>query len=212
MFSIFFLLFIALVGSLLLVPLQLGSRGIWAKRFRIFVTVLGLGIFSCYFISKSLPDFRKDALSIQVINKLPLPLDFYFVQVDGKKSKNLQYKTKNLGVIRSNYYRLEYLDANNADEVWVVAFLGKKNMVYFSQQSLASKNEDRKIEINNYLNQSTKLSGIAKTQIEILKSENTRTAIWIVLDFLLLFLHSALLVRKSFQKKIPKNFRDHYKN
>jgi len=197
MFSLFFLLFIALVGSLLLIPFKLGSRGIWAKRFRIFVTVLGLGIFAYYFISKSLPDFRKDALSIQVINKLPLPLDFYFVQVEGKKSENLIYKTKHLGIIRTNHYRLEYLDVKNADEVWIAGFLGKKNMVYFSQQSLASKNEDRKIEINNYLNQSAKLSGIAKTQIEFLKSENTHTAIWIVLDLLLLFLNGALLLRKS---------------
>ena len=202
MFTIFFLLFLALAASLFLVPFKTGRRAFWARTFRVFVVVLSIGAFTYFFVTKSLSQFRKDALSIQLINKLPLPLDFYFIQLETDESKNLTYETRHVGNIRSNHYRLEYLDVQNSDEVWIAGFLGKKNMVYFSQHSLVSKNEDRKIEVNNYLNQSAKLSEIAKIQIEELKAENRSTAIWIVLDFLLLFLNLYLLFTLK-SRKIP---------
>ena len=75
-------------------------------------------------------------------------------------------------------------------------------MVYFSQHAVPNKNEDQIIEIQNYINQSQKLSEIAGKQIEILKLENMKTAIWITLDLLLLFLNIALLLKKA-NKKIP---------
>ncbi|MBP3840402.1 MAG: hypothetical protein J6D35_05535, partial [Chryseobacterium sp.] len=105
--------------------------------------------------------------------------------------------------IRSNFYRIEYLDMSNSDEFWIAGFMGRKNMVYFSQHSVPNKNEDQIIEIQNYINQSQKLSEIAEKQIEVLKFENMKTAIWITLDILLLFLNVALLFKKS-NKKIPK--------
>ena len=77
-------------------------------------------------------------------------------------------------------------------------------MVYFSQHAVPNKNEDQIIEIQNYINQSQKLSEIAGKQIEMLKLENMKTAIWITLDLLLLFLNIAVLLKKS-NKKIPKN-------
>ncbi|HAI81796.1 MAG TPA: hypothetical protein DCL65_12310, partial [Chryseobacterium sp.] len=132
------------------------------------------------------------------------PLDFYLIKINSEKDAPKVYETGHVGNIRSNYYRIEYLDMTNSDEFWIAGFMGKKNMVYFSQHAVPNKNEDQIIEIQNYINQSQKLSEIAGKQIEILKLENMKTAIWITLDLLLLFLNIAVLLKKS-NKKIPKN-------
>ena len=179
-----------------------GSFKTWTKAFRIFVVVAGIGIFTYYFVKKSLSSFRADALTVQMINKLPFPLDFYLIKINSEKDAPKVYETGHVGNIRSNYYRIEYLDMSNSDEFWIAGFMGKKNMVYFSQHAVPNKNEDQIIEIQNYINQSQKLSEIAGKQIEILKLENMKTAIWITLDLLLLFLNIAVLLKKS-NKKIP---------
>ena len=203
MFYVFFLLFVALCAGLMLSVFKTGSFKTWAKAFRIFVVVAGIGIFTYYFVTKSLTKFRADALTVQMINKLPFPLDFYLIKINTEKDAPKVYETGHVGSIRSNYYRIEYLDMSNSDEFWIAGFMGKKNMVYFSQHSVPNKNEDQIIEIQNYINQSQKLSDIAEKQIEVLKFENTKTAIWITLDLLLLFLNVVLLFKKS-HKKIPK--------
>lgn len=164
--------------------------------------VAGIGIFTYYFVTKSLTKFRADALTIQMINKLPFPLDFYLIKINSEKDAPVVYETGHVGNIRSNYYRIEYLDMSHSDEFWIAGFMGKKKMVYFSQHAVPNKNEDQIIEIQNYINQSQKLSEIAGKQIEILKLENMKTAIWITLDLLLLFLNIALLLKKA-NKKIP---------
>ena len=179
-----------------------GSFRTWTKAFRIFVVVAGIGIFTYYFVTKSLTKFRADALTIQMINKLPFPLDFYLIKINSEKDAPVVYETGHVGTIRSNYYRIEYLDMSHSDEFWIAGFMGKKKMVYFSQHAVPNKNEDQIIEIQNYINQSQKLSEIAGKQIEILKLENMKTAIWITLDLLLLFLNIALLLKKA-NKKIP---------
>ena len=179
-----------------------GSFRTWTKAFRIFVVVAGIGIFTYYFVTKSLTKFRADALTIQMINKLPFPLDFYLIKINSEKDAPVVYETGHVGNIRSNYYRIEYLDMSHSDEFWIAGFMGKKKMVYFSQHAVPNKNEDQIIEIQNYINQSQKLSEIAGKQIEILKLENMKTAIWITLDLLLLFLNIALLLKKA-NKKIP---------
>ena len=179
-----------------------GSFRTWIKAFRIFVVVAGIGIFTYYFVTKSLTKFRADALTIQMINKLPFPLDFYLIKINSEKDAPVVYETGHVGNIRSNYYRIEYLDMSHSDEFWIAGFMGKKKMVYFSQHAVPNKNEDQIIEIQNYINQSQKLSEIAGKQIEILKLENMKTAIWITLDLLLLFLNIALLLKKA-NKKIP---------
>ena len=179
-----------------------GSFKTWTKAFQIFVVVAGIGIFTYYFVKKSLSSFRADALTVQMINKLPFPLDFYLIKINSEKDAPKVYETGHVGNIRSNYYRIEYLDMSNSDEFWIAGFMGKKNMVYFSQHAVPNKNEDQIIEIQNYINQSQKLSEIAGKQIEILKLENMKTAIWITLDLLLLFLNIAVLLKKS-NKKIP---------
>ena len=188
----------------MLAVFRTGSFKTWTKAFRIFVVLAGIGIFTYYFVTKSLTKFRADALTVQMINKLPFPLDFYLIKINSEKDAPKVYETGHVGTIRSNYYRIEYLDMTNSDEFWIAGFMGKKNMVYFSQHAVPNKNEDQIIEIQNYINQSQKLSEIAGKQIEILKLENMKTAIWITLDLLLLFLNIAVLLKKS-NKKIPKN-------
>ena len=203
MFYVFFLLFLSLCAGLMLSVFRTGSFRTWTKAFRIFVVVAGIGIFTYYFVTKSLTKFRADALTIQMINKLPFPLDFYLIKINSEKDAPVVYETGHVGNIRSNYYRIEYLDMSHSDEFWIAGFMGKKKMVYFSQHAVPNKNEDQIIEIQNYINQSQKLSEIAGKQIEILKLENMKTAIWITLDLLLLFLNIALLLKKA-NKKIPK--------
>ena len=203
MFYLFFLLFVTLSAGLLSTVFRTGNFKTWGKIFRIFVVVISVGIFAYYFITKSLTKFREDSLTVQMINKLPFPLDFYLIKINGEKETASVYETGHVGSIRSNFYRIEYLDMSNSDEFWIAGFMGKKNMVYFSQHSVPNKNEDQIIEIQNYINQSQKLSDIAEKQIEVLKFENTKTAIWITLDLLLLFLNVVLLFKKS-HKKIPK--------
>ena len=196
MFSIFLLLFLALSAALIIYPFKNGKRGFWTKIFRIFVVLISVGVFAYFFITKSLTRFTKDAMTVQIINKMPLPLDVYLVKINQDDDAQKGYETRHVGTIRTNHFRMEYLDIKKSDEFWIAALQGKNNMVYFSQHSLANKNEDRNIEIQTYLNQSEKLSAIAKEKIEDLKIENSKSAIWIVLDLLLLFLNIVLLFKK----------------
>ncbi|AZB21837.1 hypothetical protein EG338_06980 [Kaistella haifensis] len=197
MFYLFFLLFIALCLGLVFSIFKEGRFRIAATIFRITVVIISISVFSYYFVTKSINQFRKDSLTVQLINTLPFPLDFYIVKVNNDKNSAEKYVTTRSGSIRTDYYRIEYLDMKNSDQFWVAGFMGRKNMVYFSQHAVPNKNEDQIIEIRNYINQSQKLSEIAQTQIEVLKSENMKTAIWFTLDLLLLFLNTILLLRRS---------------
>jgi hypothetical protein len=173
-----------------------GRFRFWVKIFRILVVSITILIFTYYFFSRSLNQYRENSLTVQVVNKLPFPLDFYLVKVNNGDNDS-RYETRHLGNIRSSFYRIDYLDMKNSDEYWIAAYMGRKNLVYFSQHAVPNKNEDQIIEIQNYINQSVKLSEISKTLVADLKFENMKTAIWITLDLLLLFLNIALLVRKS---------------
>lgn len=53
------------------------------------------------------------------------------------------------------------------------------------------------IEVQNYINQSEKLSAIAKKEIEEDNYQNMLMGIWVTLCFLLLFLNFVLLVKKK---------------
>lgn len=196
MFYLFVLLFILLSAGLIFTVFKYGRLGFYSKIYRILVILFATGVFSYYFITQSLTQFREDSLTIQLINKLPFPLDFYIVKVKTVEGSAPSYQTSHSGDIRSDFYRIEYLDMTESDEFWIAGFMGKKNMVYFSQHSVPNKNEDQIIEIQNYINQSQKLSDIAATQIESLKFENMKTAIWMTLDLLLLFLNFTLLIRR----------------
>ncbi|SDQ74221.1 hypothetical protein SAMN05421664_2412 [Chryseobacterium soldanellicola] len=196
MMFIIFIIFLTLLISLLLSKVKKGKNAKWAKLFRISVVVFSISIFTYWFIQKSVIGVINNSVALQIINKLPQTLDFYVInQNDPEKDGILD--AKHVGKIRPEYYRIEYLKMDRSDEYWVVGYLGKKNLVYFSQHSVPNKNIDQIIEVQNYINQSLKLSEKAKKQIDAYNHENSKLGIWIVLDFLLLFLNLVLLLRNK---------------
>lgn len=195
MVFVILLIFWALLFSLILSKVKRGKGAEWAKLFRIITLVFVVSFFTYWFIKKSSIGIVQDSVALQVINKLPQPIDFYVINLnDPEAGKAIE--TEHIGKIRSEYFRIQYLRMEKSDEYWVVGYLGKKNLVYFSQHSVPNKNIDQIIEVNNYINQSVKLSDIAKKQIEAYNYENTKLGIWVTLDFLLLFLNLVLLIRK----------------
>jgi len=187
-----FVIFFASVFSLIL--FKVAAK--WAKLFRIFTLVFSISIFTYWFIKKSAIGVVNNSVALQIINKLPQTLDFYVInQNDSEKGGILE--AKHIGKIRPEYYRIEHLKMDKSDEYWVIGYLGKKNLVYFSQHSVPNKNIDQIIEVQNYINQSLKLSDEAKQQIDAYNHENIKLGIWISLDFLLLFLNLILLLRKK---------------
>lgn len=197
MFYLFLLLTVLLAFALIFSVLKSGRFAPWAKAYRIAVVSISLSIITVLFIRKSVDQFRENALTVQVINKLPIPLDFYIIKVNKDADPETKYEAKHVGNIRTNFYRNEYADMKNSDEFWIAALRGKNTLVYFSQHSVPNKNEDQILEIRNYVNQSLKLSDIAKTQIASMNFENMKTAIWLTLALLLIFLNLVLLLRKD---------------
>jgi len=195
MVFIIFIIFWASFISLFLSKVKKGKTAEWARLFRIATLVFSISIFTYWFIKKSAVGIVKDSVSLQVINKLPQPLDFYVINLKDK-DKNGIPDTKHIGKIRPEYYRIEYLKMDTSDEYWIVGYLGKKNLVYFSQHSVPNKNIDQVIEIQNYINQSLKLSEKAKKEVENYNYENIKLGIWVTLDFLLVFINLVLLLRK----------------
>lgn len=196
MMLIIFTLFLALVISLFLSKVRKGSGAEWAKLFRIVTVVLAVSVFTYWFIKKSSVGIVQNSLALQVINKLPQTLDFYVINVNEAANAAVP-EVKHIGTIRPEYYRIEYLRMDKSDEYWIVGYLGKKNLVYFSQHSVPNKNIDQVIEIHNYINQSMKLSDTAKKQVEAYNHENVKYGIWVTLDLLLLFLNLVLLLRRK---------------
>ncbi|AZA80433.1 hypothetical protein C1637_23140 [Chryseobacterium lactis] len=195
---VFFILIIfwACVLSLILYKVKSGEIAKWVKLFRILTVVFSVSFFAYWFIKKSAVAFVDNSVGLQVVNKLPQTLDFYLINVN-KVDKNSALEPKHIGKIRPEYYRVEYLKMDKSDEYWIAGYLGKKNLVYFSQHSVPNKNIDQIVEVQNYINQSMKLSDAAKKQVDAYNYENTKLGIWITLDFLLLFLNLVLLLRKN---------------
>ena len=202
MFYLFFLLAVLLAFCLLLSVIKTGRFKFWAKAFRIVIVGISVVVFGYYFIQKSVDHFLKDSLTVQVVNKLPFPLDFYIIKINEDSDPDLKYETRHLGNIRTDYYRIDYLKMDQSDQFWIAGYMGKKNLVYFSQHSIPNKNEDQIVEVRNYIVQSSKLADVAKVEIEALKFNNIKTAIWMTLGLLLLFLNLAVLLRKDKIKKI----------
>ena len=200
MFYLFFLLAVLLSFSLFLSVFKTGSFSFWAKTLRLIIVGISVAVFTYYFIQKSLDRFLENSLTVQVINKLPFPLDFYIIKVNNGVDPDLKYETQHVGNIRNNFYRIDYLKMETSDQFWIVAYMGKKNLVYFSQHSVPNKNEDQIIEVRNYIVQSSKLAEIAKNRIDELKFANIKTAIWMTLGLLLLFLNIGVLLRKPTKK------------
>ncbi|MFZ4930034.1 hypothetical protein [Chryseobacterium sp. Mn2064] len=193
---IIFIIFLACILSLVLFKVKSGRMAKWAKLFRIVTVVFSISVFTYWFIKKSAVAFVANSVGLQVVNKLPQTLDFYLINVK-KTDKNTTLEPKHIGKIRPEYYRIEYLKMDQSDEYWIAGYLGKKNLVYFSQHSVPNKNIDQIVEVQNYINQSMKLSDAAKKQVDAYNYENTKLGIWITLDFLLLFLNLVLLLKKN---------------
>jgi len=192
---IIFVIFLTLVISLILSKVKSGKSARWAKLFRMVTLVISISLFTYWFIKKSAIGIVKNSVSLQVINKLPQTLDFYVINLNNL-DKNGFMETQHIGKIRPEYYRIDHLKMSKSDKYWIVGYLGKKNLVYFSQHSVPNKNMDQMIEVRSYINQSEKLSEIAKQYVENYNFENIQLGIWVTLDFLLIFLNLSLLIRK----------------
>ena len=193
--SINFLLLFLLIFALVLSLFKTGKNARIARAFRIMITFLGILFFGYWFFQKSLNNFLEKSMSVQVINRLNQPIDFYAIKVINKD--NNQFLSKHLGKIRTNHYQIEYFDMSNSNEYWVIGYLPKSKMVYFTQHSVQNKEADQKIEVKNYLNQSVKLSEKAQEVVDNLKLGNIGQSVIVTLTLLLLFLNIVLLTRKK---------------
>ena len=197
MFYLYFLMTVLLALGLLLSVVRDDRFVIWARLYRISVSILATGLFTYYFFIKSIDQFAKDSLTVQVINKLPFPLDFYIVKINEAPNPGDRFETRHVGKIRTDYYRIDYLDMSNSEQFWLVGYMGNKTLVYFTQHAVPNKNEDQIIEVRNYIMQSSRLADSAKVKIDELKHNHIITAIWMTLGLLLLFLNVAVLLRRE---------------
>lgn len=194
---IIFLFFILLVFAIFLSAVRGEKWNFWNKVLRTIITISATAYFTFWFVEKSVSQFLENSLAIQVINYLPQPVDFYIIRIQDQVPENQKFSSKHVGQIRPEYFRIEYLNMQKSDEFWVVGYIGKGNLVYFSQVAVPNKNEDKIIEVRNYINHSLKLSAIATEKVEELKYENIKLSIWVTLDLLLIFLNSVLLFRTN---------------
>lgn len=191
-----FIIFLALCFALALSTIRRGRLVLQAKLMRVFIVLVAITTFTFWFVRSSLDPFQKDAMVLQIINKLPQPIDFYLVKINKEENAAKKRILKHIGNIRPQHFRIDYLKMDNSDEFWIAGYLGRKNMVYFSQHSVPNKNMDQIIEISNYLNQSVQLSDIAETEVDQYKSSILGSSIWMTLDLLLLFINVILLLRR----------------
>ena len=192
---IIFLILIFLIISLFLSGIRSEKWNLWSKVARITITISAAAYFTFWFVEKSVSQFLENSLAVQVINYLPQPIDFYIIRVQDDNGVQ-SYSSKHLGQIRPEYFRIEYLNMQKSDEFWVAGYIGKEKMVYFSQIAVPNKNEDKIVEVRNYINHSLKLSAIAADNVSKLKYDNIKLSIWVTLDLLLIFLNAVLLLRR----------------
>lgn len=192
---IIFLILIFLIIALFLSGIRSEKWNLWSKVARITITISAAAYFTFWFVEKSVSQFLENSLAVQVINYLPQPIDFYIIRVQDDNGVQ-SYSSKHLGQIRPEYFRIEYLNMQKSDEFWVAGYIGKDKMVYFSQIAVPNKNEDKIVEVRNYINHSLKLSAIAADNVSKLKYDNIKLSIWVTLDLLLIFLNAVLLLRR----------------
>lgn len=198
---IIILILIFLIIALFLSSARGGKWNLWNKAARTIITISAAAYFTFWFVERSVSQFLENSLAVQVINYLPQPIDFYIIRVQDQVPENQKFSSKHVGQIRPEYFRIEYLNMQKSSEFWVVGYIGKGNLVYFSQVAVPNKNEDKIIEVRNYINHSLKLSAIASQKVEDLKYENIKLSIWVTLDLLLIFLNAALLFRVNKKSK-----------
>ena len=191
---IIFLILIFLIAALFLSVIRSEKWILWRKVARTIITVSAAALFTFWFLEKSVSQFLENSLAVQVINYLPQPIDFYIIRVQDENGIQ-HYSSKHVGQIRPEYFRIEYLNMQKSDEFWVAGYIGKDKMVYFSQIAVPNKNEDKIVEVRNYINHSLKLSAVAADNVSKLKYDNIKLSIWVTLDLLLIFLNAVLLFR-----------------
>ncbi|MPS72214.1 MAG: hypothetical protein E2590_03600 [Chryseobacterium sp.] len=193
---IIILILIFLIIALFLSSAGGGKWSLWNKAVRTIITISAAAYFTFWFVERSVSQFLENSLAVQVINYLPQPIDFYIIRVQDDNTSQ-KYLSKHVGQIRPEYFRIEYLNMQKSSEFWVVGYIGKDKLVYFSQVAVPNKNEDKIIEVKNYINHSLKLSAVATEKIDDLKYDNIKLSIWVTLDLLLIFLNAVLLFRSS---------------
>lgn len=192
---IIILILIFLIIALFLSGFRSEKWNLWNKLARTIITISAAAYFTFWFVERSLSQFLENSLAVKVINYLPQPVDFYIIRIQDENDVR-KFSSKHVGQIRTEHFRIEYINMQKSNEFWVVGFIGKGNLVYFSQVAVPNINEDKIIEVKNYINHSQKLSAIASEKVEDLKYENIKLSIWVTLDMLLIFLNSVLLFRR----------------
>lgn len=190
------IVFIFLAVSLLLFLVKKGRSAQLARLFRGFTVLFSTLFFTYWFAERSLTaSFGDSSMALQVVNRLPQTLDFYTVNVH-EEEKEPRYSAAHLGKIRTDYYRIGYLQVADSGQFWIAGYLGKEKLVYFSQHRVLKKTEDQVVEVRNYINQSMKLSAAAEREVARLKENNISASIWVALSMLLLFLNMVLIFRR----------------
>lgn len=167
------------------------------------ITLVGLVFYVFWFTKGFISENTKDAYSVEIRNKLPQAIDFYLIKVtqNSENPGTTDKETLHSGKIRPEYYRLERLQMKDAHELWLIGFLGKDNMVYFSQHIISNKNIDAIIEVENYLLGSKQLSEEGKKAVKAHVYTNNRNAIWISLSLLFIFINLYVLPKKWVKRK-----------
>ena len=193
-----FIIFLLLCIAVALTVYRRGEHLLKIRLVRIFITVISIVYFTYWFSERSISNFVKDSVVLQIINKLPQALDFYVIKVNNlADGGDRKYELQHSGKVRPEHYRVEYLKMENSEEYWIAGYLGKKNLVYFSQHSVPNKNMDQILEINNYINQSRKLSETAENIINNHRLIDMGRSVWVTLSLLLIFFSIALLIQKK---------------
>lgn len=192
---ILFVLIVLQILSLFFSLVRKGRYSVFFKYFRFFSVGFGILFYAYWFTQKSNGNFLEKSMSIRVANRLNQPLDVYAVKVINKAEN--KFLSKHLGIIRSNHYQIEYFDMSNSNEFWIVGYIGKHKLAYFSQHTVLKKEEDQMIEIRNYLIQSIELSDVSDDVVESLRQTNINYSIWVSMGLLLIFLNGILLTRKK---------------
>lgn len=195
-------IFLLLVIALILSGYRKEKHVLKAKLVRFTIVIFSIAFYTYWFIQKSVEPSVSNSTAVQIINLLPQPVDFYLVKVgENKKDSTPTYNLNHMGKIRSEHYRIDYLKSENMKQYWIVGYLGKRNLVYFSQHALVNPNMDQIIEINNYINQSLKLSNFSGKLVEEKRAKDRRTSVTITLSILLIFLNVFDLFRRRSVKK-----------
>src|SRR5690606_4607636 len=105
------------------------------RLIRLGIVLISASFFTYWFVIKSYDQLVPDSMALQIINKLPQPVDFYAIKIDSSLTGPEQYELRHAGKIRSEHYRVEYLTMENSDQYWLAGYIGKKNLVYFSQHA-----------------------------------------------------------------------------